>query len=178
MGACSVDALWCLHVLHFLDTTGRHKTKELMALVKWGREVWKKEVINNLPWKDERGSSSVRQTLEYFKGNAGETSKRWGGACMGFSKRIDTILCWTELNSFRVPCEGRQWRWRCSTGTGQRTLPLQTAGCPPCPAQVPTAASAVHLHQLHHQNPMSTGISGRCLSSCSWEGRTVWTAGT
>ena len=33
-----------------------------------------------------------------FKGNVGETSERWGGAYMGFSENIDTILNWTELN--------------------------------------------------------------------------------
>ena len=32
---------------------------------------------------DEYGNS--------FKGNAGETSERWGGAHMGLSKHIDTI---------------------------------------------------------------------------------------
>ena len=48
-------------------------------------------------WKDER--EGHRQSDEHwnrFKGNAGETSERRGGAHMGFSERIDTI--WTELN--------------------------------------------------------------------------------
>ena len=36
-------------------------------------------------------------TLNRFKDNAGETSERRGGAHMGFSKRIDTILNWSEL---------------------------------------------------------------------------------
>ena len=32
-----------------------------------------------------------------FKGNTGQTSERWDGAHMGFSKHSDTILNWTEL---------------------------------------------------------------------------------
>ena len=33
-----------------------------------------------------------------FKGNVGETSERLGGAHMGFSDHIDTILSWIEFN--------------------------------------------------------------------------------
>ena len=61
--------------------------------------VLKEEVIDNLPWKDKRGPSSTRWTLEHwnrFKGNVGETSERRGGVHTGFSKRIITILNWTN----------------------------------------------------------------------------------
>ena len=34
-----------------------------------------------------------------FKGNVGRTSERRGGAHMGFSERLDTLLKLTELNS-------------------------------------------------------------------------------
>ena len=37
-----------------------------------------------------------------FKGNVGGTCERRGGAHIGFSERIDTILNWTELNSVTV----------------------------------------------------------------------------
>ena len=43
----------------------------------------------------ERTREGLRQSDEHwnrFKGNAGETSERRGGARMGFSERIDTIL--------------------------------------------------------------------------------------
>ena len=41
---------------------------------------------------------SVRQTLEVFQSNVGGNFReRRGGAHMGFFKRIDTILNWTEL---------------------------------------------------------------------------------
>ena len=39
-------------------------------------------------------------TVSKLEGNAGETSERRGGAIMGFSERIDTILNRTELLRF------------------------------------------------------------------------------
>ena len=41
--------------------------------------VLKEEVLNNLPWKDGRGPSSVKH-WNCFKGNVGEVSNRWAGA--------------------------------------------------------------------------------------------------
>ena len=49
----------------------------------------------------ERTREGHRQSDEHgncFKGNAGETSERRGGAHMGISECIDTILNRTELN--------------------------------------------------------------------------------
>ena len=54
----------------------------------------KEEALDGLPRKDERGPSN-RRTDEHqdcFKGIVGETLERRGGACVGFSKRINTIL--------------------------------------------------------------------------------------
>ena len=48
-----------------------------------------------LKWQDHRQSD---EHWNRFKGNVGETSERWGGAHMGLSEHIDTILNWTELN--------------------------------------------------------------------------------
>ena len=67
----------------------------------WRKEVWKEEAVDDLPWKDERGPSSVRQTLKQFQ------RQHWGNFLrdgveyiylymMGFSKCTDTILNWTE----------------------------------------------------------------------------------
>ena len=55
------------------------------------------------------GSHSVHgfhwasQCMNRFKVNVGEAAERRGGAHMGFSQRIDTILNWTEQS---VPCLG------------------------------------------------------------------------
>ena len=38
----------------------------------WRREAWREEVLDNLPWKDETGPSSIRWTLELFQ------RQRWG----------------------------------------------------------------------------------------------------
>ena len=46
----------------------------------------------------DKSSQDHRQSDEHrncFKGNVGERSERQGGAHMGFSERIDTILNWT-----------------------------------------------------------------------------------
>ena len=45
------------------DTTCGHKAKDTTSIA-WRREAWKEEALDDLPWKDERGPSSVRQTLE------------------------------------------------------------------------------------------------------------------
>ena len=52
-------------------------------------------------WSSLKGREGHRQSdkrWNHFKGNVGETSERWGGAHMGFSVWIDTILNWTERN--------------------------------------------------------------------------------
>ena len=73
----------------------------------------KQEALDDLHWKDERGPSS-RQSGERrkcFKKNVGETFQRCGGAHMGFSERVDTILNWNELD----------WTmWGASVGMGNK----------------------------------------------------------
>ena len=75
------------------------------ASIAWRREAWKEEALDDLPWKDERGPSSVRRTLEPFQtqrwGNFRETG--WERIIMGFSERTDTILKWTEVHAQTRP---------------------------------------------------------------------------
>ena len=92
--ACFSEDLKCWEVW---DTTCRHKAKDITPSIDCRREVWKEEVLDNLPWKDERGPSSDGH-WNRFKGNVGETSDRWDGVHMGFSEHINTTLNWTELN--------------------------------------------------------------------------------
>ena len=54
---------------------------------------------NDLLWKDEKGPSSVRRTLELFQIQAGEISDKRGGARLAFSERMDTILNWTKKDT-------------------------------------------------------------------------------
>ena len=80
------------------DTTCWHKAKDITPSITWRREAWKEEVLGDLPWKDESGSSSIRWTLELFQ------RQRWGNLrdgmkriIMGVSECIDTILNCTGL---------------------------------------------------------------------------------
>ena len=66
--------------------------------IAWRREAWKEEALDDLPLKGREGHRQSDKHWNCFKGNAGETSERRGGAHMGFSERIDTILNRTELN--------------------------------------------------------------------------------
>ena len=54
------------------ETTCGHKAKDIKSLIAWRREAWKEEALDDLLWKDERGPSSVRRTLEPFQ------RQRWG----------------------------------------------------------------------------------------------------
>ena len=49
------------------DTTCRHKAKDIIPSITWRRGAWKAEALDDLPWKDERGPLSIRQTLEPFQ---------------------------------------------------------------------------------------------------------------
>ena len=95
--ACFSDDLKCWEAW---DTTCGHKAKDIIPSIAWKREAWKEEALDNLPWKDERGPSSVRWTLEPFQRQCWGKLPRDGvkRKMMGFSERIDSILNWTELN--------------------------------------------------------------------------------
>ena len=49
------------------DTTCGHKAKDITPLIACRREAWKEETLDDLPWKGERGPSSVRRTLELIQ---------------------------------------------------------------------------------------------------------------
>ena len=61
--ACFSEDLKCWEAW---DTTCRHKAKDLIPSTAWRREALKEEALDDLPWKDERGPSSIRRTLELF----------------------------------------------------------------------------------------------------------------
>ena len=74
--ACISEDLKCWAAL---DTTCRHKAKDITPSITWRREVWQEDALNSLPWKDKSGLLSIRWTLEPFLDNVGETSERRGG---------------------------------------------------------------------------------------------------
>ena len=67
--ACFSEDLKCWEIW---DTTCGHKAKDITPSVARSREAWKEEALDDLPSKDERGPSSIRQTLELFQ------RQRWG----------------------------------------------------------------------------------------------------
>ena len=82
------------------DSTCGHKAKDITPLTAWRREAWKEEELDNLPWKDERGPSSIRRTLELFQ------RQRWGNfwktGCSAYglfrAHKYHLELNWTQLN--------------------------------------------------------------------------------
>ena len=60
--------------------------------------MWKEEALDDLPRRTRKGHRQSDEHYNCFKGNMGQTSERRGGAYMGFSERIDTILNRTELS--------------------------------------------------------------------------------
>ena len=89
-----------------LETTWGHKSKAVTTSITWKR-VLKEEVLDDLPWKDERGPSSVKQTLELFQ------RQRWGNVWhMGWSAyglfqalKYHHELNWTDQRC----CECEWW---------------------------------------------------------------------
>ena len=83
------------------DTTCRNKAKDITSSIAWRREAWKEEAVGDLPWKDERGPSSVRRTLEQFQpqrwGNAWDTG--WSAYGLFRAHRYHLELKWWVLDS-------------------------------------------------------------------------------
>ena len=50
-----------------LETTRGYKAKDITPSITWRREAWKEEALDDLPWKNKRGPSSIRWTLEPFQ---------------------------------------------------------------------------------------------------------------
>ena len=81
------------------DTTCRRKAKDIAPLITWRREVWKEEALDDLPWKDESGPSSIRRILEPFQrqcwGNCWETKQSTYG--LFHAQRYHPELNWTVV---------------------------------------------------------------------------------
>ena len=94
--ACFSEDLKCWEAW---DTTCRHKTRDITPLITWRRERWKEEALDDFPWKDERGPSSIRQTLEPFQ--------RWH--CGNFWDRVERI--WDFLSAWIPSWTELSWQW-------------------------------------------------------------------
>ena len=68
--------------------------------ISWRREKWKEEALDDLPWKDERGPSPIRRTLELFQKQRWENVWETGWSAYGLYRahRYHLELNWIELN--------------------------------------------------------------------------------
>ena len=81
----------------------KHKAKDITPSTAWRREAWKEEALYSVPWKDERGPSSVKM-------NIGTVSNATLGKLLRDGvEHTDTSLKWTEVN--------------CCTTYSQSTMP-------------------------------------------------------
>ena len=84
----------CQESFGLLAVASRNSCMTAGGSVRLKRDAWKEEALDSLPWKDEGGPSSIKH-WNRFKGDIGKTSDRQGGAHVGFSEHIYTILNWT-----------------------------------------------------------------------------------
>ena len=91
---------------HYLQvqSQGHHTINHLEeGGVERGRTRWKEGELDNLSWKDEKGQSPIRQTLEpLHQGHIGKTSERQGGM-----HRYHPELNWTAEHADSL----RQLSW-------------------------------------------------------------------
>ena len=86
------------------DTTCGHKAKDTTPSIAWRREAWKEEALDDLPWKDERGLSSIRRTLEPFQRWHWQTfwETEWSAYGLFRAHRYHLELNWTEPNRTHI----------------------------------------------------------------------------
>ena len=93
--ACFSEDLKCWEAW---DTTCGHKAKNITPLIVCRSEALKEEELDTLPWRDERGPSSIRRTLEGSqrprRGNFWETG--WSANGLFRMRRYQLELNWTE----------------------------------------------------------------------------------
>ena len=93
--ACFSEDLKCWEAW---DTTCGRKAKDITPSIAWRREALKEEALDDLPWQDERGPSSIRLTFEPFQrqrcGNFWETG--WSAYGLFRAHRYHLELNWTE----------------------------------------------------------------------------------
>ena len=105
-GQCKSHKCW-----EAWDTTCIYKAKDITPLTAWRREAWKEEALDVLPWKGERGPSSIRWTLEPFQRQP--LGNFWQGGLF-WVHRYHLELNWTDIvSSFSVQLLRQDWHKKC-----------------------------------------------------------------
>ena len=112
------------------DTTCGHKAKDTTPSIAWRREACKEETLDDLPWKDERGPSSVRRTLKLFQKKRSGNFWTTGWSACGFFRALwyHLDLNWTQLCN-QVSAYGdlvSSWYLQWCNQLGQRRKVLKT----------------------------------------------------
>ena len=84
--------VWNVEELETLPAGTKPRTSRTPSIA-WRREAWKEETLDDLPWKDKRGSLSIRRTLELFQRRFLEKFPRYG---LFRAHRYHLELSWTE----------------------------------------------------------------------------------
>ena len=86
------------------DTTCEYKAKDITLSITWRRESWKEGALDDLPWKDERGPSSITRILEPFQRQSREIwQTEWSAYGLFRAYRYYPELNWTELSAQWFP---------------------------------------------------------------------------
>ena len=97
--ACFSEDLKCWEAW---DTTCGHRAEDITPLITWRREACKEEALDDLPWKDERGTSTIRRTLEPFQRLRWENFWEMGWSAYGLFRahryHLELNWNWTKLN--------------------------------------------------------------------------------
>ena len=82
------------------DTTCGHNTKDTTPSIACRREAWKEEALDDLPWKDERGPSSIRWTRTVSKATMGKLLRDGAERIWAFpSAYIPSWMNWTKFET-------------------------------------------------------------------------------
>ena len=87
------------------DTTCVYKAKDITSSIARRKKAWKEEALDDLLWKDERGPSSIRRTLEPFQRQCWGTFWETGRSAYGFFRahRYHLEQNWIDLtNNYRL----------------------------------------------------------------------------
>ena len=80
------------------DTTCGHKAKDTTPSIAWRKEAWEEEVLDDLPWNDDREPSLIRQTLELSQRQRWRNLWETGWSTYGLFRANDAILDRNKLN--------------------------------------------------------------------------------
>ena len=163
--------------------TGRAlASQKIWCVEEHRRETWKEEALDDLCWKDERGPSSFRQTLQLFQrqcwGNFWEME--WSADGLFRTHRYHLELNWTTLVSPQnlIPfvgcfCFRLTWLWNngeagCLTASGLPAMESRGLCCQQWSLRILCHAGHLHLQGMIHEWLSITVLSAPKTETTGW----------